>query len=163
MYHSSYSPTLFNAIRISFRFVRLREFRLVGGQAANAVTTSHLSPSTSHIIYTHTIARTCERRQREGTLTGARGVEFVIVIARRGRAAIAITARHRSYRRAAPRRAGLLRPVRIFRAASIPARSTSPWTTRIFAPLHGQPPRRTELFTLLKFFPPFARGAMEIR
>ena len=95
--------------------------------ATRAVTTSHLSPSRRshniHVRYVH--GCTCERASRErgsaGIGEGKRRREFVIVIARRGRAAIVITARHRSYRRV-----GLLRPVRIYSVASIPARSTSP-------------------------------------
>lgn len=112
----------------------------IRGVVRNVVTTSHLSPSRrSHNIHVRYVG-TCERR-RVGAEAGAgkRGREFVIVIARRGRAAIVITARHHSYRRV-----GLLRPVRIFRRIHSSSLHFA-WPTRIFAPLHG----------LAKHFPRF--------
>lgn len=130
--------------KISFLPSSSGEFRLCRsesrGVVRNVVTTSHLSPSRrSHNIHVRYVG-TCERR-RVGAEAGAgkRGREFVIVIARRGRAAIVITARHRSYRRV-----GLLRPVRIFRRIHSSSLHFA-WPTRIFAPLHG----------LAKHFPRF--------
>lgn len=130
--------------KISFLPSSSGEFRLCRSESRsvvrNVVTTSHLSPSRrSHNIHVRYVG-TCERR-RVGAEAGAgkRGREFVIVIARRGRAAIVITARHRSYRRV-----GLLRPVRIFRRIHSSSLHFA-WPTRIFAPLHG----------LAKHFPRF--------
>lgn len=83
------------------------------------------------------------RRAGRGAEAGAgkRRREFVIVIARRGRAAIAITARHRSYRRV-----GLLRPVRIFRRIHSSSLHFA-WPTRIFALLHGHAPAKHPVFS----------------
>lgn len=123
-----------------FSFILAENFAYVEslvGEGCHAVTTSHLSPSRRshniHVRYVH--AYSCERASRGSTRIGEgkRRREFVIVIARRGRAAIVITARHRSYRRV-----GLLRPVRIFRR--IHSRSLHfARPTRIFAPLHELP------------------------
>ena len=120
--------------------------------ATRAATTSHLSPSRRshniHVRYVH--GCTCERASRgsTGIGEGKRRREFVIVIARRGRAAIVITARHRSYRRV-----GLLRPVRIYSVASIPARSTSPGRL-VFSRHFTDFPPRTEFPSYRRTFLP---------
>lgn len=139
-----------------------------------ASTESPLALSALHTpIHVHIHEYTRGTRFGYGWTAVGGGGEFVIVIARRGRAAIAITPRRRSYRRA-----GLLRPVPTYLrsysptpptpdtttatatataadtdtdAASIPARSTSPDRlvfSRQFAPSCPSRNRKSDPSTL---------------